>query len=138
MKRLLLLAATLAAVCLAIDRQAAVRADVRADVRGAKSLTALVAANSLTRDTNGDGLPDSVAARVIVPAAPALVHAGLQMTSSTLAQVLANDAWMPGQARHDTCFELCGNPAARASSISRSRELPASCAARSNSARASA
>jgi hypothetical protein len=56
----------MAAVCLAIDRQAPVRADARA----AKSLTALVAANSLTRDTNGDGLADSVPARIIVPAAP--------------------------------------------------------------------
>jgi hypothetical protein len=65
-RRLLLLAVTLAAVCLAIDRQG----PVRADVRGPKSLTALVAANSLTRDTNSDSLPDSVAARVIVPAAP--------------------------------------------------------------------
>src|SRR5436309_10811480 len=68
MKRPLLLAATLAAVCLAIDWHR----PLQADVRGPHSLTALVAVNSLTRDTNGDGLPDTVAARVIVPAAPTL------------------------------------------------------------------
>src|SRR5438552_4928752 len=44
------------------------RARVHADARGPQSLTALVASRSLTRDTNGDGLPDVVAARVIVPA----------------------------------------------------------------------
>src|SRR3989441_5866001 len=45
---------------------------VRADAPHPQTLTALVAANSLTRDTNGDGLADSVAARVIVPAIPPL------------------------------------------------------------------
>src|SRR6266545_8175255 len=68
MKRFLLCAATVAGVCLAVQRQAAVRADTRA----AQSITALVSANSLTRDTNSDGLADTVAARVIVPAAPTL------------------------------------------------------------------
>src|SRR6266511_4850660 len=68
MKRFLLCAATVAGVCLAVQRQAAVRADTRA----AQSITALVSANSLTRDTNSDGLADAVAARVIVPAAPTL------------------------------------------------------------------
>jgi hypothetical protein len=68
MRRFLLLAATLVAVCLAFDREPGVRAEIRAP----KSLTALVAANSLTRDTNGDGLADAVAARIIVPASPTL------------------------------------------------------------------
>ncbi len=68
MRRFLLLAATVAVVCLAIDRQDPVRADVRV----AKSLSVLVAAKSLTRDTNGDGLADSVPARIIIPAAATL------------------------------------------------------------------
>ena len=48
------------------------RARVQADARGPQSLTALVGPRSLARDTNGDGLPDVVAARVIVPADPTL------------------------------------------------------------------
>src|SRR6266542_4693359 len=68
MKRFLLCAATVAAVSLAVNRQAA----IRADSRGPQSITALVSANSLTRDTNGDSLADTVAARVIVPAAPTI------------------------------------------------------------------
>jgi Zinc carboxypeptidase/S-layer like family, outer domain len=43
---------------------------LQADARAPQSLTALVAVGSLTRDTNGDGLADAVAARVIVPATP--------------------------------------------------------------------
>src|SRR5437870_1054010 len=66
--RLLLLATAAALTCLA----PAIHIPVRADVRRPPSLTALVGRNALTRDTNGDGLPDSVAARVIVPSAPAL------------------------------------------------------------------
>ena len=50
----------------------AVRVPVRADARSPLSLTALVARNSLTRDTNDDGLADAVAARIIVPAAASL------------------------------------------------------------------
>src|SRR5215831_428342 len=45
---------------------------VDADARASQPLTALVNARSLTRDTNGDGLADAVAARVIVPAAATL------------------------------------------------------------------
>ena len=45
---------------------------LHADARPAQTLTALVGPHSLTRDTNGDNLADTVAARVIVPAAPAL------------------------------------------------------------------
>jgi hypothetical protein len=45
---------------------------LHAQARDPQSLTALVAPMSLTRDTNADGLADAVAARVIVPAAPAL------------------------------------------------------------------
>src|SRR5262245_19333654 len=43
-----------------------------ADERVTQSLTALVGPHSLTRDTNGDSLADTVAARVVVPASPAL------------------------------------------------------------------
>src|SRR3954467_7453176 len=45
---------------------------LHADARTTQTLTALVGPHSLTRDTNGDSLPDSVAARIIVPAAPSL------------------------------------------------------------------
>jgi hypothetical protein len=45
---------------------------IHADARATQSLTALVGPHSLTRDTNGDTLPDTVAARVVVPASPAL------------------------------------------------------------------
>jgi hypothetical protein len=45
---------------------------LHADARATQTLTALVGPHSLTRDTNGDSLPDSVAARIIVPAAPSL------------------------------------------------------------------
>ena len=44
------------------------RARVHADAPAPQPLTALVASRSLTRDTNGDGLPGVVVARVIVPA----------------------------------------------------------------------
>src|SRR5262245_15308268 len=50
----------------------AFRGRVQADVRSPQSLTAIVGAHGLTRDTNGDGLDDVVAARVIVPASPTL------------------------------------------------------------------
>ena len=43
-----------------------------ADAHGPRTLTSIVGAQSLTRDTNGDGLADVVAARVIVPASPSL------------------------------------------------------------------
>src|SRR5882724_3873178 len=45
---------------------------LHAQARRPQSLTALLAPMSLTRDTNGDGLADAVAARVIVPSAPVL------------------------------------------------------------------
>src|SRR5258708_4414119 len=60
-----LLAAVLAALSLL---PLALRSRVQADARLPQSLSALVGPRSLTRDTNGDGLPDIVAARVIVPA----------------------------------------------------------------------
>src|SRR5690348_6914790 len=63
---LLFLAAVLSASSITL------RVPVRADSRATLSLTTLVAKNSLTRDTNADGLPDAVAARVIVPAAASL------------------------------------------------------------------
>ena len=77
--RLLLLETAAALTCLA----PAIHTPVRADVRRPPSLTALVGRNALTRDTNGDGLPDSVAARVIVPSAPALadIEAGTNLAA---------------------------------------------------------
>ena len=45
---------------------------LHADGHGPRTLTSIVGAQSLTRDTNGDGLADVVAARVIVPASPSL------------------------------------------------------------------
>ena len=50
----------------------AVRGPLHADARAPQSLTSLVAPQSLVRDTNGDGLADAVAARIVVPAAPSL------------------------------------------------------------------
>src|SRR3989442_13059440 len=67
-RRVLLLAGAIAVVSLPVHRTV----PVMADAPHPQTLTALVAANSLTRDTNGDGLADSVAARVIVPANPSL------------------------------------------------------------------
>ena len=67
-RRIFLLALTVALGGLSL----ASRHHLQADARGPQSLTALVAAQSLTRDTNGDGLADTVAARVIVPASPTL------------------------------------------------------------------
>ncbi|HEV8345922.1 MAG TPA: M14 family metallopeptidase [Vicinamibacterales bacterium] len=67
-RRVLLLAVAVAAVSLPL--RPAVR--VIADTPHPQTLTTLVAANSLTRDSNGDGLADVVAARVIVPANPSL------------------------------------------------------------------
>jgi len=56
---------------------------LHADSRAA-SLTVPVGAQSLTRDTNGDGLADPVPARVLVPAAPPVtgwsMNACLQVT----------------------------------------------------------
>jgi len=66
--RRLLLALAVALGCAPL----AFRGRVQADVRSAQSLTAIVGAHGLTRDTNGDGLDDVVAARVIVPASPTL------------------------------------------------------------------
>lgn len=65
-RRFLLLAVAAALVCLAVNR----KASLRAAAGRPQSLTSLVAARSLTSDTNGDGLADAVAARIIVPAAP--------------------------------------------------------------------
>src|SRR5262249_4603373 len=71
---------------------------IHADARAAQSLTALVGPHSLTRDTNGDNLADTVAARVIVPATAALVDVeaatnlaarlGYETTALTLPLVL--------------------------------------------------
>src|SRR5262249_51469775 len=63
----LLLAATVAAAF-----GVHVRVPVHADARHSPSLTTLVGKNGLTRDTNGDGIPDSVAARIVIPASAPL------------------------------------------------------------------
>jgi zinc carboxypeptidase len=75
---------------------------VHADARGPQSLTALVAPGSLTRDMNGDGLSDAVAARVIVPADAALAdieaatnlaaRLGYETTALSLPLVLRDNA----------------------------------------------
>ena len=67
-RRVLLLAVAVAVVSLPVPRSVC----VIAATSHPQALTALVSANSLTRDTNGDGLADVVAARVIVPASPSL------------------------------------------------------------------
>src|SRR5258705_11742121 len=67
-RRILLLSLAAALGCLSFTSPH----PLQAQARGPQSLTALVAPMNLTRDTNGDGLADIVAARVIVPAAPAL------------------------------------------------------------------
>ncbi|HEV2983290.1 MAG TPA: M14 family zinc carboxypeptidase [Vicinamibacterales bacterium] len=83
------------------------RGAVHADVRGAHSLTAIVGAQGLTRDTNGDGLADTVAARVIVPASPTLgeveaatnlaARLGYETTALTLPLVIRDsDVAQPG------------------------------------------
>lgn len=54
-RRICLLALTVALG----DLSLASRNHLQADARGPQSLTALVAAQSLTRDTNGDGLADT-------------------------------------------------------------------------------
>src|SRR5262245_63252204 len=66
--RLILLFVVAAATAFRLD----IHTPVRADARHPLSLTALVGRNSLTRDTNGDGLADSVAARVVIPASASL------------------------------------------------------------------
>ena len=63
---LLTTAAALSGLCLASGNH------LHADAHGPRTLTSIVGAQSLTRDTNGDGLADVVAARVIVPASPSL------------------------------------------------------------------
>src|SRR6478672_8532595 len=67
-RRILPLAAAAALALLSLT----LRIPLNADARAPQSLTSLVGPQSLVRDTNGDGLADSVAARVVVPASPAL------------------------------------------------------------------
>src|SRR4051812_4211901 len=62
----------LIAIFLSVFALPAAPPHLHADARTTQTLTALVGPHSLTRDTNGDSLPDSVAARIIVPAAPSL------------------------------------------------------------------
>jgi hypothetical protein len=79
--RLLLLAAAAALTGLA----PVIHVPVGANVRRPPSLTALVGPNSLTRDTNGDALADSVAARGVVPASPSL--AGIEAATNLAARL---------------------------------------------------
>jgi hypothetical protein len=83
------------------------RNHLHADARGPQSLTALVSVQSLTRDTNGDGLADAVAARVIVPASPTIgeveaatnlaARLGYETTALTLPLVLRDgEVTQPG------------------------------------------
>src|SRR3954469_18247621 len=62
----------LIAILLSVFALPAAPPHLHADARATQTLTALVGPHSLTRDTNGDSLPDTVAARIIVPAAPSL------------------------------------------------------------------
>src|SRR6476646_9961890 len=64
--------ALLIAILLSVFALPAAPPQVHADARQTQTLTALVGPHSLTRDTNGDNLADTVSARVIVPAAPSL------------------------------------------------------------------
>jgi hypothetical protein len=68
MSRKLLLTLAVALGCVPLS----FRGGVQADARAGRSLTAIVGPQSLTRDTNGDGLADTVAARVIGRASPTL------------------------------------------------------------------
>jgi zinc carboxypeptidase len=96
-RRFLLLAVAAALVCLAVNR----KASLRAAAGRPQSLTSLVAARSLTSDTNGDGLADAVAARIIVPAAPSpqdvevatnlAARLGYETTALSLPLVLRDD-----------------------------------------------
>src|SRR5258705_2467211 len=83
------------------------RGGVQADARAGRSLTAIVGPQSLTRDTNGDGLADTVAARVIGPASPTLgdveaatnvaARLGYETTALTLPLVVRDsDVAQPG------------------------------------------
>ena len=95
--RKLLLALAVALGCVPLT----FRGGVQADARAGRSLTAIVGPQSLTRDTNGDGLADTVAARVIVPASPTLgeveaatnlaARLGYETTALTLPLVVRDD-----------------------------------------------
>jgi Zinc carboxypeptidase len=92
--RLALLAFAAALGCVTIPSLSSLGAQARRP----QSLTALVGPLSLTRDTNGDGLADSVAARVIVPSVPSMADVevatnlaariGYETTALTLPLVL--------------------------------------------------
>ena len=85
---LLFLAAALGSVPVASHHQ------LHADSRAA-SLTVLVGAQSLTRDTNGEGLADTVSARVLVPAAPTV--AGLSMNAWLQVTFFSGDTAAPDE-----------------------------------------
>src|ERR1043166_3339468 len=79
----------------------AIRSPLQANGPAVHSLTAIVGPHGLTRDTNGDGLADAVAARIVVPAAPTLgeveaatnlaARLGYETTALTLPLVVRDD-----------------------------------------------
>src|SRR5262249_21093563 len=108
--RLFFAALLLTAACLSFAPRARAVADTHGPVlsepavrrvEGPRSLTALVGPRSLTRDTNGDGLADVVAARVIVAAAATIAdieaatniaaRLGYETTALTLPLVVRDD-----------------------------------------------
>jgi hypothetical protein len=115
-RRLLFAVLLFAAACLSFAPRARAVADLREPVlsepavrrvEGPQSLTSLVAPRSLVRDTNGDGLADVVAARVIIPSAAAsadleaatnlAARLGYETTALTLPLVVRDgDVAQPG------------------------------------------
>ena len=91
------------------------RPDVRPGPRTARALDliALFGPRGIVRDSNDDGIADSVAARVIVPAAPAVedgvaavniaARLGFETSSLTLPMVLRDNA-VPQPARSSCRF----------------------------------
>jgi hypothetical protein len=101
LKRLLVLAAVIGVLCSALPR-ARPSAAAAAKEGALESLATLSdLARGLVRDTNGDGLADSVAARVIIPASPTTddleaatniaTRLGYETTAMTLPIVLRDD-----------------------------------------------
>ena len=70
------------------------RHQLHADRRAA-SLTVIVGAQSLTRDTNGDDLADTASARVLVPAAPTVT--GLSMNAWLQVTFFSGDTAAPDE-----------------------------------------
>src|SRR6266404_4172626 len=73
----------------------AVRGPLHADARASQSLTSLVGPQSLVRDTNGDGLADAVAARIVVPAAPSLADVETAVNLAARGRVVYRASFSP-------------------------------------------